>query len=78
MPSGQVVRYTTTSGHGMIEYSGGRASVQEQDMASNARFEGAHVDFDVVHGKPFDRAVNVVLHTGTHHNPKHRRFGDTR
>lgn len=76
MPQGTVSTYDQNIGHGLVETSSGRFPVREEDMAPDARVEGARVQFDVERDQPRDRAVNVVLIEGTHANPGHRRFGD--
>lgn len=77
MSRGRVVRFNENTGHGRIEDSSGGYSVRAEDMASNARVEGAFVEFDVESDKPHDRAVNVRLRKGTRNAPTQRRFGDT-
>jgi hypothetical protein len=82
MPEGIVSEYDADAGRGEVEDSSGRYAVVADDMASDTRFAGARVQFDIGRGdrrsdgEP-DRAVNVRLRSGTRHNPKAKRFGDT-
>lgn len=77
MPTGHVTRFNDSAGAGFIETSTSSYSVRAEDMAPDTQFEGAHVDFDVEHDDPKDRAINVTLREGTRHNPNQGRFGDT-
>lgn len=77
MASGRVVRFNENVGHGRIEDSSGGYSVRADDMAPDARVEGAFVDFDVESDEPHDRAINVRLREGTRNATTQRRFGDT-
>ena len=76
MPDGTVTYYDHTIGRGRIEDSTGKYSVRADDMAPDARSEGARVTYDVERDDPHDRAVNVRLIGGTRNNPKQHRFGD--
>lgn len=76
MPDGTVEYYDPSIGRGRIEDSTGKYAVREEDMAPDARSEGARVTYDVERDDPHDRAVNVRLITGTRNAPKQRRFGD--
>jgi cold shock CspA family protein len=75
MKDGKLVFYDASIGRGRIEDSSGKYTVAEDDIASDARVEGAHVSFDVERDEPHDRAVNVVLREGTRNNPDQNRFG---
>jgi hypothetical protein len=75
--NGRVVFYSDNIGRGRIESPSGKFVVNAEDMAPNARVEGARVQFDVRHEEPHKRAVNVRLLPGTRNDPKQRRFGDT-
>ncbi|HWB72388.1 MAG TPA: hypothetical protein VG452_09215 [Egibacteraceae bacterium] len=77
MATGIVSYYDDNIGQGRIETSSGHFAVRADDMAPDARTQGARVDFDVVREEPHDRAVNVRLRLGTRNDPKQRRFGDT-
>lgn len=77
MKDGKLVFYDESIGRGRIESSSGKFVVAEDDMAPDARVEGAFVQFDVEHDEPHERAINVVLREGTHNNPNQRRFGDS-
>ncbi len=77
MPNGKIVYFNANRGLGRIETKSGSHPVNANDMAPDARVEGAYVDFDVVKDKPQDRAVNVRLREGTRNAPSQNRFGDT-
>ncbi len=76
MPDGTVTYYDSSIGRGRIEDSSGKYSVRAEDMAPDARSEGARVSYDVERDEPHDRAVNVRLIEGTRNTPKQHRFGD--
>lgn len=76
MPDGTVTYFDASIGRGRIEDSSGKYSVREEDMAPDARSEGARVTYDVQRDEPNNRAVNVRLIAGTRNNPKQHRFGD--
>jgi cold shock CspA family protein len=78
MPTGIVTRYNDSAKAGFIETSTGSYPVSADDMEPKTQFEGARVEFDVSRAGDRDRAVNVTLRDGTRHDPKQRRFGDTR
>lgn len=77
MPLGTVTWYDHNIGRGRIEDSSGKYAVEADDMAPDARVEGARVDFEVERAEKTDRAVNVTLRSGTRNDPKQRRFGDS-
>lgn len=77
MPDGTVTFYDPNIGRGRIEDSSGKYSVRAEDMAPDARKEGARVNYDIERDEPHDRAVNVHLISGTRNNPKQHRFGDS-
>ena len=76
MPDGTVTYFDPSIGRGRIEDSSGKYSVREEDMAPDARSEGARVTYDIERDEPHDRAINVRLIGGTRNNPEQRRFGD--
>lgn len=78
MPTGFVTRFNASAKAGFIKTDTSSYPVSADDMESATQFEGAHVDFDVSRDGDRDRAVNVTLREGTRHDPKQRRFGDTR
>lgn len=73
---GRVVFYDDNIGKGRIESSSGKFAVSADDMAPDARVQGARVEFDVQRDEPNERAVNVRLLEGTRNAPNQRRFGD--
>lgn len=77
MPRGQLIWYDDNLGRGRIEDSSGQYSVQADDMATDARKEGAFVHYDVERDEPNNRAVNVTLDTGTRNQRDQNRFGDS-
>jgi cold shock CspA family protein len=77
MPSGELVWFDANIGRGRIEDSSGKYVCREEDMAPDARVQGAFVEFDVERDSPHDRAVNVTLRAGTRNDPNQRRFGDS-
>lgn len=77
MPQGTVAFYDDSIGRGRIEDSSSKYMVRADDMAPDARVEGARVSYDVEHDDPHDRAVNVQLLSGTRNDPNQRRFGDS-
>lgn len=76
MPRGQVIWYDGNIGRGRIEGTAGQYSVRADDMAPDARVQGAMVHYDVEHDEPNERAVNVRLDPGTRAHRDQRRFGD--
>lgn len=74
---GRVVNYDDNIGRGLIESSSGRFTVEADDMATDARVEGARVHFDLQRGDPHDRAVNVELIESRRNSPTQHRFGHT-
>jgi cold shock CspA family protein len=75
MPEGKLVWFDTNIGRGRIEDSTGKYTVRADDMADQAKVEGAFVHFDVERDEPHDRAVNVTLREGTRNDPNQHRFG---
>jgi hypothetical protein len=76
MADGKLVFYDPNIGRGRIEDSSGKYTVHQDDMANDAKVEGAFVSFDVQRDEPHDRAINVRLREGTRNHPDQRRFGD--
>lgn len=82
MPDGVVTEFDGKAGRGRIEDNARRYEVSADEIANDARFEGARVHFDVERPSRLethepDRAVNVRLRSGGRHNKKAKRFGDT-
>lgn len=77
MADGKLVFYDDNIGRGRIEDSSGKYTVTAEDVANDARVEGAYVTFDVERDEPHDRAINVRLREGTRNHRDQHRFGDS-